>query len=300
MVTRGDGAQDCPDAARLAEQVRAVAGVDMVSVGLATPMETWVQVSIARSFGSYTAQISALGAHHGTRTLEDLGPSCTSLADAVAVTIAIFLDPYQNVPLPEPRALALPRSAAQATPAREPSSAERPARFPQLLVNGAGGVSLALLEHSQPFLNASVGIGLTSRWSFTLGGAYLLPDTKTASGGQIDFSLSYLQLTACVRAWGAPDSARLAWCAGPLYGSFAGSGKAYREIHSDRSAWFALALGPEAVLPFSRGLSWVVTAQAVTPLIAQNFVVQAAGERSTAFRTASVGGLLSLGVRGAL
>ena len=107
VVTRGDGAQDCPDATQLSEQVRAIAGTNVVGVGLASPVETWIQVTMTRSFSSYGAQISALGAHHGTRSLEDLGPSCTSLADAVAVTIAIFLDPYANVPLPEPRALVL-------------------------------------------------------------------------------------------------------------------------------------------------------------------------------------------------
>ncbi len=91
VVTRGDGAQDCPDGAQLAGQVRAIAGRDVLSVGLAAPTETWVQVTMTRGFTGYSAQISALGPHRGTRSLDDLGPSCASLADAVAVTIAIFL-----------------------------------------------------------------------------------------------------------------------------------------------------------------------------------------------------------------
>ena len=101
VVTRGEGAQDCPDSVLLAERVRAVAGASVISAELdSTRFETWVQVAITRNFGGYSAQISTSGARHGSRALDDLGPSCASLADAIAVTLAIFLDPYANV-LPE-------------------------------------------------------------------------------------------------------------------------------------------------------------------------------------------------------
>jgi hypothetical protein len=302
VVTRGESAQDCPDAAQLAEQVRAVAGRNVVGVGLGSPMETWIQVTIGRSFGSYTAQISALGVHHGTRLLEDLGPSCTSLADAVAVSIAIFLDPYANTPLPEPPATATRGEATRAAAARVTSAADWPrlARFPQLLLNASGGVAFNLLEHSEPFVNASVGMRLSSRWAFALGGVFVFPDSKASTGGQIELGLSYAYFAACTRAWGDPETARVDWCAGPLLGSFAGSGSGYLENHSKRSAWFALSLGPQVVFPVSRHLSWLVTAQGIAPLVQQSFVVQSAGARSSAFRSAAVGGLLSLGVRGAL
>ncbi|MEO6602937.1 MAG: hypothetical protein ABIQ16_23835, partial [Polyangiaceae bacterium] len=136
--------------------------------------------------------------------------------------------------------------------------------------------------------------------SFTLGGAFVLPDTKATNGGEVELSLSFAYLSACARAWGDPESARMDWCAGPLLGSFGGRGKGYLETHSEHSAWFAISLGPEVVFPVSRSLSWVVTAQGVAPLVQQRFAVQSAGARSSAFRSAAVGGLLSLGVRGAL
>ncbi|MES1172879.1 MAG: hypothetical protein ABUL62_01030 [Myxococcales bacterium] len=300
VVTRGDGAQDCPDAAQLAEQVRAVAGRNVVSVGLGQPTETWIQVTIARSFGSYTAQISTLGARHGTRSLEDLGPSCASLADAIAVTIAIFLDPYANGPLPELLFVPPQSRPEPPAPARVATPPAVRARFPQLLLAGSGGVAFNLLEHSEPLVNASLGTQLSSRWSLALGGAFVFPDTKATNGGEIELGLSYAYLAACARAWGDPESARIDWCAAPLLGSFAGSGKGYRETHAERSAWFALSLGPEVVFPVSRHLSWLVSAQGIAPLVSQSFTVQSGGARSNAFRSAAVGGALSLGVRGAL
>lgn len=281
---------------QLSEQVRAIVGASVVGVGLASPVETWIQVTMTRSFSSYAAQISALGVHHGTRSLEDLGPSCTSLADAVAVTIAIFLDPYENLPLPEPTA---PVSAPP-VPARIPPRVERRARWPRLLLDGSGGVASNLLEHTEPFVAASVGIGLTPRWSFTLGFAFVFPDVKATPGGELDLSLSYLYLAACARAWGEPEGARVDWCSAPLYGSFAATARGYLDSRSDRNAWFALSFGPRVAVPLSRALSWVFTVQGVAPLTGQSYAVQSMGVRSNAFRSAAVGGLLSVGVRGTL
>lgn len=300
VVTRGEGAQECPDAARLAEQVRAVAGTDVVSVGLNMPMETWIQVTIARSFGSYTAQISTLGAHRGTRLLEDLGASCASLADAIAVTIAIFLDPYANMPLPEAHSLAAPTALRPEAPARITVSSEPRSRFPRLVLDGSGGVALNFLEQGEPLLKAGLGMQLNSRWSFALGGVFVFPDTKTTSGGQIELALSYASLTACARAWGDPNSTRLDWCAAPLLGSFAASAQGFRETYPERSTWLALSSGPEVLFPVSDALSWVVSAQGVVPLTQQRFTVQSAGVLRSAFRSAALGGLLSIGVRGAL
>lgn len=298
VVTRGEGAQDCPDAATLAEHVRAVVGANLLRVGLGAATETWIQVAMARTFAGYTAQISSLGVRHGTRALEDLGPSCTSLADAVAVTIAIFLDPYANAPAPEPVAV-VPRRRPSEPASASAARSESPAHWPQIFIEGSGGVALNLVEHSEPLASADFGLRLTPRWSLALGGTFVFPDTKTTSGGQVDLSLSYLYLLACARALGDTDGPRADWCAAPLLGTFRGSGRGYRDSFSDRSAWLALAVGPQVVYPVSHKLAWVLAGQGVVPLIRQSFEVQSAGVRSNAFRSPNVGGLISLGMRGA-
>ncbi len=300
VVTRGDGAQDCPDAEQLAEQVRTVAGANVVGVGLPVHAETWIQVSIVRNFGGYSAQISSLGAHHGTRALEDLGPTCASLADAVAVTIAIFLDPYQSAPRPDPPPERAPPRITAPPRNPEPLPVLHSTRWPRLTLAASGGVALNLLEHSQPLIDAQVGLQLSQRWSVALGAAFVFPDSKPIGGGEIDLSLSYGYLQACARALGGTDSLRIDWCAAPLIGRFGASGKGYLENSSQQSAWFAVTLGPQVTFPISGAWSWVLAGQGVAPLVRQSFAVQSAGVRSNAFRSASVAGLISVGVRGAL
>ncbi len=302
VVTRGDGAQGCPDAEALAEQVRTVAGANVVGVGLGPPAhaETWIQVSITRNFGGYGAQINSLGAHHGSRSLEDLGPNCASLADAVAVTIAIFLDPYANAPQPEPAPQVAPAPVVVPPRNREPTAVERPTHWPRLTLGASAGVALNLLEHSEPLLDGEVGVELSPRWSFALGGAFVFPDTKPVGEGEIDLNLSYGYLEACARAWGAPEGLRVDWCTEPLIGRFSASGKGYVKNYAYQGAWFALAVGPRVTFPISGSWGWELSGQGVAPLVRQGFDVQSAGVHGNAFRSASVGGLISVGVRGAL
>jgi hypothetical protein len=299
IVTRGEGAQDCPDSAALAERVRAVAGANVVSAEPSSAaFETWVQVAIARTFNGYSGQISTSGLRHGSRTLEDVGPSCASLADAVAVTLAILLDPYAGAPPPK---------AASPTicPARPPAPAKpdepRDWQPPSLFSVAAGaGVTLNVLEHAMPLLTAHAGLHLSPRWSLSLGGGYVLTDATSSPGGEVELSLAYVDLGACGRALGESGELRLNWCLAAMFGSLRGSGRGYESEFSKNSPWVAAGVGPDVVFPITRTFSWIVSGHAVLPLVRNGFDVEANGSRVQAFRPSSVGGLLSLGVRGDL
>ena len=298
VVTRGEGAQDCPDSLVLAERVRGVAGANVISAELgAGVVETWVQVAIARNFGGYSAQISTSGSRHGSRTLEDLGPSCASLADAIAVTLAIFLDPYANL---QPTPVAPKDTAPHRSPEpkqKPPAEAPYPARF---FLDAGAGITLNVLEHAMPLLAGRAGLHLTPDWSLSLGGGFVLTDTVTSPGGEVELSLAYADFRGCGRALGQAGGAQLDWCLAAMIGSLRGSGVGYAEGFSQRAAWLAAALGPEVVFPFTHSLSWVLAGEAVLPIIRNGFEVQVNGSRSVAFRPSAVGGLISLGVRGAL
>ena len=303
VVTRSDGAQGCPDAAALAEQVRGVAGSNVIGVGLSgapsEPVETWVQVAISHDFGGYRAQISTLGQHHGTRTLEDLGPGCSSLADAVAVTIAIFLDPYANAPapVPPPPSQGVAPSAPPAPPSAKRTPHEEPLWRSEPFLEASGGVTVGVLEHAEPLLNASIGLHLAERWSLALGVSHVFTDS---SGDAVDLSLSYGYLLGCGRALGTRARAHVDWCAAPLLGSLAGTGKNFSNNASKRVPWLAVAVGPQVTFPFGGSLSWVLSGQGVLPLIRQGFNADVADSPAPVFRTAAVAGLVSLGIRGEL
>jgi hypothetical protein len=294
------GSQDCPDSAALAERVRGVAGANVISAELGpAPFETWVQVAVTRNFGGYSAQISTSGLRHGNRTLEDLGPSCASLADAIAVTLAIFLDPYANVPPPK---AALPAVVPPSSPEpkAKPQSPAAPPHRSHFFLDAGAGITLNLLDHAMPVFAGNAGLHLTPSWSLSLGGGYVLTDTVASPGGEVELSLAYADLRGCGRALGASDRAHLDWCLAVMIGSLRGSGHGYADGASKGVAWSAMALGPDVIFPFTRSLSWILTGEAVLPLTRDGFDVQYQGSRSLAFRPSAVAGLISLGVRGDL
>ncbi|MEI9942131.1 MAG: hypothetical protein WDO69_33365 [Pseudomonadota bacterium] len=298
VVTRSEGAEGCPDAAALAEQIRIVAGANVIGSGPSvTPIETWVQVTISRNFGGYSAQISTSGTRHGTRLLEDLGPACTSLADAVAVTIAMILDPYPNSPSPieEPVPIASQRVPKPKTPA-----VSAPAASARFFGDGSAGIAFNMLAHAQPFLGVGLGFQASARWSLALGGAFVLPDRTADGTPTVNLRLGYASLQGCARVLGDGDHVGLSWCAASQLGSLAGSGDGYQDDSSKRALWFALAVGPEAAFRLTRSFSWLLTGQGVIPLLEQEFYVQSDGARSSVFRSPSVAGLVSLGLRGHL
>jgi len=307
VVTRSDGAQDCPDAEALAERVRTIAGANVIGVGVSAgsldaPVEqaraeTWVQVALIRNFAGFAAQISTSGRRHGTRTLEDLGPSCGNLADAVAVTIAMFLDPYENSPAPTK----VPDRVAPAVLAKPKGQAVTgTARARRFYLDGAGGIAFNLLEHSEPFLEVGAGFRASARWALALGGTFVFPDSKLDGTRSVDLRLSFAWLRACARALGDDERASLAWCAAPQLGSLTGSGQGYQNNFSRHALWFALAIGPEVAFRFTSSLSWLLSGQAVVPLLEQGFNVESDGVQNSAYRTPSVAGMISLGLRGHL
>jgi hypothetical protein len=302
VVTRGEGAEDCPDAASLAAQVQRLAGRSVIDAEpLSTPpRDTWIQVAIVRNFGGYLAEISAGGLHHGSRSLEDSGPSCSSLADAITITIAMFLDPYATTPLRRAEGRSTPVPAQpKATPQREPLRQPPPWRA-RLTLDLAAGASFGALAHTAPLVTARLAWRATERWSLGVGGAFLFPDSISAGTGSVDLGLSYGYLVGCARAVGEAEGVRLDWCAAAVLGSLYGQGHGYENTWTRHAPWTAIAAGPEIVLPFTTWLAWSLSGLAGLPVARPGFDIAVADKRSSAFRASPVTGLVALGVRGEL
>jgi hypothetical protein len=300
VVTRDDGSRDCPDAAGVAERVRQMAGSSMVDAATSEARDTWIQVELTRASGGYRAVISAQGRRHGTRTIDDVGPGCSSLADAVAITLVMLLDPeleraVERPPLPAP---AGPAIFSRARGERQ-NPVELPQQRPSSLIAGAevaAGLSFAVLDGSAPFAEGGVRLQL-GRWvSFGAGGGFVFSDRARFGSGSVDLELGYVYLRGC-GSFFSSLRARMELCLQPMLGSLRGAGN-YAKPDTGSALWFAAAAVAEIYGPFTSSAFWSLRVLALAPLtIGQGFSVIEAGVRKTAFEVPAAGGMLSVGVR---
>lgn len=301
VVTRDDGARDCPDAAGFAERVRLIAGTSMVDAATSEARNTWIQVELTRAFGGYRAVISLQGRRHGKRTIDDVGPGCSSLADAIAITLVMLLDPeLERAAEPPP----VPVAAASSAPASAPRQVEKPvlrqASQPAHLVVGAefaAGLSFSVLEGSAPFADGGARLQV-GRWvSFGAGGGFVFSDRARFGSGSVDLELGFVYLRACAAAVSSPR-ARIELCLEPMLGSLTGAGNGYAAIHTKSVLWPAAAGVIQLYGPFAPNAFWSLRVLALAPLVKdQGFSVVQAGVRTPAFELPAAGGMLSVGVR---
>jgi len=289
VVTRGAGAEDCPDAAALTTKTRAMTAADITPDAAEIPRDTWINVELSRVLSGYRATISARGRRHGTRTIDDVGPRCGSLAGAVAITLVMLMDPElssEAPPKPPTRAVVTPPPPPSAPPAR-------------LLTPGAeldGGASFAILEHPAPVLELGAHLGIGERAGVALGGGYVFPDRVTSAGGEVRLGLAYGYLRGSFALWKGTGTS-VVFNGGPLLGSLSGAGEHYDVPKpTQRLLWLAVAGGPELRATLAAWLSWSMRLMLVAPLIHQSFRVNDAGTSTVAFSTPPLGATLTFGM----
>lgn len=303
VVTRDDGSRDCPDAAGFAERVRLIAGTSMVDAATSEARDTWIQVELMRAFGGYRAVISLQGRRHGKRIIDDVGPGCSSLADAIAITLVMLLDPeLERAPEQPPAApeFAAAPPVPKSAPRKNAEPVTQQAAQPPHWVAGAevaAGLSFSVLEGSAPFAEGGARLQF-ERWiSFGAGGGFVFSDRARFGSGSIELELGYVYLRACAAALSSPR-ARVEFCLEPMLGSLTGAGNEYTEIHTKNVLWPAAA-GVIAVYgPFAAHAFWSLRVLALAPLVKnQGFSIIEAGVRKPAFELPAAGGMLSVGVR---
>jgi hypothetical protein len=286
VVTRAPGVEDCPDATGIAARVRAMTHDEPLAPGPTAERDTWLQVEFLQTLSGYRAVITARGRRQGTRSIDDVGPGCASLADAVTLTLVMLLDPelvHATSGLPH----ALQSDAAASARGRTPSVS--------FAAEGSGGVTLGILEHGGGFVEAGVRLAFARSLALGVGGGYLFPDRTSAPPGSVTLDLWY----GYARIAGAVfehAGTRLALFLGPSVGSLGGASEGFEYRNDQRLLWVAGAFGVEAFAVLAGSFSWSARLCAVTPFRHEGFSVDDAGERHRAFRTPGIGGALSLGV----
>jgi hypothetical protein len=298
VVTRAEGAEDCPDTTALAARATTIANNEVVDSTPDAGHATWIQVEFVRVLSGYRAVISARGARKGTRAIDDVGPGCGNVADAVAIALVMLTDPDLDRAPPraaEPAPPLRPQpSLPIAVPAPVTAAAAAPSHAVTIGAGASGGAAIAVLEHAVPLVEGGAHLRLGELLMFGAGGGYVFEDRTAETTGSVDLDLVYGYARACVRAFESTHH-RFALCADPMVGSLRGSGDDYQVISSRRLPWIAAAASAELHGLLSTSLLWSARLRVLAPLIRQGFSVTVGGERTDVFDVPGLGSMLLLG-----
>ncbi len=274
VVTRDDGAAGCPDA----DEMR---GLALAAAPSASPPAHAYHVSFARSGASRVADIvddTTARARH----LEDKGPGCGPLAQAVAQVLATMWSSERDEASPPPVPVVSSPPPMEVVPPAPPRSGH-----PRWLAGAGPALAVGLVRPAAPALSGRGGIEL-ARASFGLGALWIPAQRIAVSPGAIDVGL------LAGSAWGCAflgSDTHLGLCAEIFAGALRAEGTGYSTNAQHGRPWFAFA--PELFVDHAL-LSWIrgrLSVGALVPLHAETFSVTGVG---SAYATPAVGGLASL------
>ncbi|WP_437761742.1 hypothetical protein WMF27_03125 [Sorangium sp. So ce281] len=292
-VTRGAGAESCPDAAGLIERVEQLRGRP----------ETGASGSYLVDFTGDTDGFRvSIRSGSGARELRDRSRSCAGLEQAAAVTLALLLDsdgqasspqgPAPPAPAPSPSASAERPPVARPAPAgagggeREAPASERGATRLTLAAGAAG--LFGVVRPFAPALSAELGIGNT-RFRAAIGALWLVPQTLELGPGELRETMLGGAVRACFAAAGA-GVLRFDVCSGVHAGRLKVAASGFTRNDAVEKTWLAVPI--ELSLASLAGpLGFEVGAAALVPLRRNDFSVDGVG---VAYRSPPVGALVSL------
>jgi len=278
-VTRGAGAEACPDAAQLLRLARSSA----------TPEHAY-RVTFTRG-ETYRVEIVDATSNR-TRRLDDTGASCGPLAQAAAVVLATMWgsearreeDDAQTAPEPPPEPALPPLEQAAPPPA--------PPLPVRAFVAAGGGIADGIVRPAAPAVLVDAGLE-RGHASFALGGLWLPRQRLDLPPGAVDVQLLAASARACAFLW---DRTRLVACARFFGGGLSASARGFSVDDAATRPW--LAMGAELFV--SGTLAWPLRYRAavvaIIPAHQETFAVSNAG---VAYETPPFGALLTLSIEAA-
>ncbi|WP_438041618.1 hypothetical protein [Sorangium sp. So ce128] len=302
-VTRGAGAESCPDAARLIERVEQLRGRPETGAS-----DSYL-VDFTRDTDGFRASIRS---GSGARELRDRSRSCAGLEQATAVTLALLLDsdarePSAQAPeadggaelAPAPEAAApSPSVSAERPPVARPAPAGAGSGEREASTSGRGATRLTLAAGAAglfgvvrpfaPALSAELGIG-GARFRAAIGALWLVPQTLELGPGELRETMLGGAVRACFAAAGV-GVLRFDVCSGVHAGRLKVAASGFTRNDAVETTWLAVPI--ELSLASLAGpLGFDVGAAALVPLRRNDFSVDGVG---VAYRSPPVGALVSL------
>lgn len=291
VVQRAPGASDCLDAATLADRVtlltgrRALVAADGASGAFA------YEVQILKSDEGYTAIVLAGGK---SRQIEDPGPTCASLSDALALTLAILADADTPPPAPPPDP---PPPAPVRVPVRIPPPAPprppAPAYGPRLLLSPSVGLSEGLSGSLVPAVVLLNDLRLIGPLSVLAGFTWMPAQGFPLAPGRVEVQLMYGQIAPCVSRWRILERVRLGACAQLNVGGLRGKAIGYPQSREVTRPWTSFGLTGLADVLVIDPLYWSVRVGGFVTAPQEAFAIDGVG---VAFDPPPAGILVATGV----
>ena len=291
-VERAPGAEDCADATNLGERIAGIRGrVD-------TPKNSHYEVHFSRAADTFSASIRSGPNGEGQRVLSGRDPTCASLAQATAVTLALLFDsdedsaPIAESAPPAPAATPRPAIAARAEPPLQAAARPRERRRGTLSL-GAGGLAFVLRPLAPAFV-AEAGLSF-GRFRAGLGGLWVPTQSLTLAPGHVDESLLAGTARACLSL---VRSRRLEFdvCSGLFVGAVHAQAVGFTTNEPATRSWLALPL-ELCLADLSGNVGWELSATALGQLEHHDFQVDGLG---TPYQAPRVGAMLTLRAVGLL
>jgi hypothetical protein len=292
-VERAPGAEDCADATNLGERIARIRGrVD-------TPKNSHYEVTFSRAADTFRANIRSGPNGEGQRVLTGRGPTCASLAQATAVTLALLFDSDEDSatkaePEPTPPA-ATPVQAIAPRVEPSPQAAPRP-REPLrgTLSLGAAGLAFVLRPIAPAFV-AEVGLSF-GRFRAGLGALWVPTQSLVLEPGHVDESLLAGTARACLSL---ARSRRVAFdlCSGMFVGAVNARAVGFTSNEHAKRGWLAVPL-ELSVADLSGSVGWELSATALGQLVHHDFEVEGLGAPYHAPRVGAMFTLRAVGLLG--
>lgn len=295
VVERAPTAQDCPDAAALADRVSRHLGRLALDPSPSASGGPTLEVQVLRADDGYTAIVLSSGR---SRQISDPGPGCAGLGDALAVTIAILLDidtpPTVELPPPPPAATitALPTVVPPPTAAPLPPPPPPPRVTIAALFAGAEG----LIGSFTPGLHLEADARVVGPLSIAVAWAWLPEKRFSLPPGAVDVSLMFGSARVCLGSrpfQGAMRDLRIGACGELDVGGLNGRGVGFFTNRSVVRPWVGVGLTGVLDVPIVSPFFWSTRISAVYAVTQESFSVDGVG---VAFQAAPVGLLVATGV----
>lgn len=210
----------------------------------------------------------------GERVIQ--GRSCSSVADAAALTLALILNPdietapdagtasnAQTTPVPRTAAVPLQTHTTKAEGVRP-----MPSRGQTLRWLGTSAVGLDVGVMPKPGPEISLGLGVSSgRWSLLASGHYALPETALIAGQARAGGRLWHGTVMGLGCWAfAANAPHLGGCIGGSFSRVEGQGKGVTPARKGATGWLSPTAGIFGDFPLSQRVAFRLSGMLLVPL----------------------------------